>query len=220
MGLLVALAAGGGLALAGGIVYGTMRWVAPKPAPEGYEAPEIEIETFEQPGLVPDLEAIEAALYIGDTAKVLTLIILGLVQRGVLTILNKKPLQLEVSNPDLPLEDYEQALVDGIADDGTLPQQTIDRVMRVVSARLQKKIWNADAQETRRVYRRRADDLWDEWHRLPPARRVEREHHYYPWIILSDQYRPQPTPSTGPTMLDTVREAPLVTAAGDVACYR
>ncbi|MCL7455368.1 MAG: hypothetical protein M8467_20220, partial [Anaerolineae bacterium] len=71
--LLIGLALGGGLVLAGGIVYGTMRWVAPKAAPEGYEAPEIEIETFEQPGLVPDLEAIEAALYIGDTAKVLTL---------------------------------------------------------------------------------------------------------------------------------------------------
>ena len=36
IGLLLALAAGGGLALAGGIVYGTLRWVAPKPAPEGY----------------------------------------------------------------------------------------------------------------------------------------------------------------------------------------
>ena len=31
------------LLLAGGIVYGTMRWVAPKPVPEGYQAPEIEI---------------------------------------------------------------------------------------------------------------------------------------------------------------------------------
>jgi hypothetical protein len=146
IGLLIGLATGGGLLLAGGIVFGVMRWVAPKAAPEGYEAPEIEIETFEQPGLVPDLEAIEAALYIGDTAKVLTLVILGLVQKRVVTVLNRKPLQLEVTNPSLAMEDYEQALVDGIADDGTLPQATIDRVLRLISARLQRKMWNADAQ--------------------------------------------------------------------------
>ena len=47
--LLLGLAAAGGLLLAGGIVYGTMRLVAPKPVPVGYESPEIEIETFQQP---------------------------------------------------------------------------------------------------------------------------------------------------------------------------
>ena len=138
----------------------------------------------------------EAALYIGDTAKVLTLVILGLVQRGALTLLNKSPLQLEVTNPNLPLEDYEQVLVDGIADDGTIPQATINRLMRIISTRLQQKIWNADAEETRRAYRRRADDLWEEWQHLPPVHRVERETRYYPWILLSNHYRPEPVSET------------------------
>jgi hypothetical protein len=52
--------------------------VAPKPAPKEYEAPEIELETFEKPGLVPDLDAIGAALYIGDTTRALTLAIMAL----------------------------------------------------------------------------------------------------------------------------------------------
>jgi len=120
----------GGVVLAGLIVFLVLRWVAPKAAPKEYESPEIEVETFERPGLVPDLDAIEAAMYIGDTTKVITLVIMGLVQRGVLTVVNRKPLQLEVSNPSLEMADYEKALVDGIAEDGTLPQATVDRVLK------------------------------------------------------------------------------------------
>ena len=125
-----------GAVTAGGILIATFRKTAPKELPEyQYEAPEIEIETFNKEGLVPDLDAIEAALYIGNTVKALTLIIMSLSQRGIVTLLNNRPLQLELTNPTDGLEDYEQALVDGIADDGTLPQATIDRVMKLVSAR-------------------------------------------------------------------------------------
>jgi hypothetical protein len=42
----------------------------PPPMQKLYKAPEIELETFETPGVVPDLNAIEAAMYLGDSAKV------------------------------------------------------------------------------------------------------------------------------------------------------
>ena len=48
---------------------------------------------------MPDLDAIEAATYIVDTAKVINLVIMALVQRGALAIPNRKPLQLKVPNP-------------------------------------------------------------------------------------------------------------------------
>ena len=193
----IALFGLGGLGLAGAVVYLVFRWVSPKAAPEEYEAPEIEVETFEQPGLVPDLDAIEAAMYIGDTTKVITLVIMALDQRGVLTVLNRKPLQLEVTNPDLEMADYEWALVDGIADDGTLPQATVDRVLQKISARLQVKMWNADSEETRRTYRRKAADAWEDYRRLDPPRRWEWDHPRAPWVILAPDYRPyRPRPAT------------------------
>jgi hypothetical protein len=61
-------------------------------------------------------------------------------------------------------------LVDGITDDGTLPPTTVDRVLRVLSARLQTKMWNADAEATRQTYRRKADDAWEEYSNLEPTR--------------------------------------------------
>ncbi len=199
----------------------TIRLVSPKAAPEEYQAPEIEIETFAQPGVVPDLDAIEAALYIGDTAKVITLVIMALSQRGVLTALNRRPLQLEVTNPDLEMADYERALVAGIADDGTLPQATIERVMALLSARLQKKMWNADPEATRETYRRRAEEAWDDHRRQDPAHRWDWDHPAFPWIILAPSYRPyRPVPvavTRGPTSLETLRESPLVGAADQVA---
>ena len=108
------------------IVVLSLKRAAPKAVPEEYEAPEIEIETFEKAGQVPDLDAIEAALLIGDTTKAVTLVLMRLTQRGVLTVANQKPLQLEVTKPDQELADYEQALVDGIAEDGTLPPVAVD----------------------------------------------------------------------------------------------
>ena len=92
-----------GLGIAGVIVVLVLRRAAPKAAPEEYQSPEIELETFEEPGLVPDLDVIEAAMYVGDTTRVLTLVLMGLVQRGVLTVVNRNPLQLELTNPEMEL---------------------------------------------------------------------------------------------------------------------
>ncbi|HBC76773.1 MAG TPA: hypothetical protein DC017_18380, partial [Candidatus Wallbacteria bacterium] len=66
-----------------------IRWIAYKifpPIPEipddsQYEAPEIEVENFNISKKVPDLNQIECALYIGDTSKVITLIMLRLVNK-------------------------------------------------------------------------------------------------------------------------------------------
>ena len=58
----------------------------PPPTKKLYEAPEIEIETYETPGVVPDLNAIEAAMYLGDSAKVLTLLVMSLAARGIVKI--------------------------------------------------------------------------------------------------------------------------------------
>ena len=214
--LIVFLGLGLGLALL--IVVIAFKRATPKAAPEGYEAPEIEVETFEQPGLVPDLDAIEAALYIGNSTKALTLVLMALEQKGVVHVLNYKPLQMEVLPTDQTLEDYEQILADGIAPDGTLPQATVDKVLAAISARLQTKMWNADFEATRQTYHRRAEEAWEEYRRLPPVHRPI----YVPWIILSDGYRDYhrtrpATVSAGPRLADAVRESPMVAGADRMA---
>ena len=94
----------------------------PKPA---YEPPEIEIETFQTPGVVPDLNAIETAFYMGNSTKTIALIVLALEQRGVVNIVNRTPLQMEVLQPDAELAAYEKALVEAIQEDGTLDKAKI-----------------------------------------------------------------------------------------------
>lgn len=150
------------LVIIGGILlvigFFTRKKVAP--VADIYQSPEIVVETYQQQGVVPDLDAIEAALLIGDTAKVLTLVIMGLSRKGAITVLNNKPIQLEVNNADAATEDYEKALVSGVEEDGTIPKATIDRLMGLLNARLQAKMWNADPKATRENYRKRADSAW------------------------------------------------------------
>jgi hypothetical protein len=104
---------GGAIALAVGVIM--FRVARPRREPVVYQPPEIELETFERPGLVPDLDAIEAALYIGNKSKVIVLIVLALAERGILNIVNRQLPQLKSGRKRD--EDYEQALVTGIADD-------------------------------------------------------------------------------------------------------
>ena len=224
-----------GLGLIALIGFFAFRWTRPKQPKPVYQAPAIEIETFEQPGTVPDLSMIEAALYIGDSTKVITLILMQLVDRDVVSVLNHKPLQLEVHATDAPLEDYERALVDGIADDGTLSQSAVDHVLKLLSARLQSKLWNADSQATRRAYQQRADDAWSEWGGMlegrPATRPIVMTDPLWGWSMLSRSYRPMPMASesagkavpgmaaegTSRSMWDSVRESTPVRTAGMMA---
>lgn len=221
-----------GALLAALIGFFAFRWTRPKQPKPVYQAPAIEIETFEQPGTVPDLSMIEAALYIGDATKVITLIIMQLAGRGIVTVLNHKPLQLEVTPTSEPLENYERALLDGIADDGTLGQPAVDRVLQLLTARLQSKLWNADSQATRRTYQQKADDAWGEWGQMvegrPATRPVIMTDPLWGWSMLSRQYRPVSAESTGKgarlapevssrSLLDSVRESSPVRTAGMMA---
>ena len=166
-----------------------VRRAAPKKAPALYQAPEIEVETFEKEGQVPDLSAIEAALFIGNTSKALTLVLAGLANKGAVEMVNRKPLQLTVVNAAAATEDYEKALVEGIAEDGTLPKETIDKVLSLISARMQPKLWNADVKQTRKTYVERADSAWDTWDRTPyPSRPTLGD--AWMWMMLSQHYHP------------------------------
>ncbi len=223
-----------GLAIIALIGFLAFRWTRPKQPKPVYQAPAIEIETFEQPGTVPDLSMIEAALYIGDTTKVITLILMQLVDRDVVAVLNHKPLQLEVHTPDAPLEDYERALIDGIADDGTLSQSAVDHVLQLLTARLQSKLWNADSQATRQAYQQKADDALSEWQRMlgedTTTRPVIMTDPLWGWSMLSRHYRPIAVPSeaigkSAPgkasgdsrSLWDSVRESTPVRTAGMMA---
>lgn len=222
-----------GLAIVGLIGFFAFRWTRPKQPKPVYQAPAIEIETYEQPGKVPDLSMIEAALYIGDTTKVLTLILMQLTARDVIAVLNHKPLQLEVHSADAPLEDYEKALIDGIADDGTLSQSAVDHVLQLLTAHLQSKLWNADSQATRKAYEQKADSALGEWERMlegdTATRPVIMTDPLWGWSMLSRNYRPMPIESGGKivggkassgesrSLWESVRESTPVRTAGMMA---
>ncbi len=186
LGILLGIGSVGGVGL---LVFWAYRWTRPLNPPAPYKTPVIELETFEKPGLVPDLDLIEAALYVGDATKVLTLVIMALVKRGVLTVLNRQPLQLEISDPNQELADYERALVSGIADDGALLPATPNAVMQALSARVRAKVWNADAKATREIYLGKADSAWETYRTRSAA--TDFDDHDDPalaWRLLSHQY--------------------------------
>lgn len=91
MGLLGALSCFGcgGLLAALGLFVFFVKRAAPKKTPALYQAPEIEVETFEKTGQVPDLSAIEAALLIGNTSKALTLVLAALVNKGAVEVVSQ-----------------------------------------------------------------------------------------------------------------------------------
>ena len=191
----------------------------PKKAPV-YQSPEIEVETFEKQGQVPDLNAIEAALLIGNTSQALTLVLAGLANKGAIEVVNRKPLQLTVVNAKAATEDYEQALVAGIAQDGTLSKEVMDKVLRLVSARMQPKLWNADVKQTRKTYAERADREWDTWERTPYPQRSTLGDAWM-WILLSERYHPAVATAGGPAApaasAPSLAGSPIVTAADQAA---
>ena len=180
----------GGLAVVLGVFYFFVKRSAPKPVPALYASPEIEIETFERAGYIPDLNAIEAALLLGNTSKVLTLVLMGLASKGVVEVVNRSPLQLTILDTSGGGEDYEKALLDAIADDGTLSRPGIDRVMALLSAQLQPKVWNADMRKTRETYVERADSAWDTWSG-EPVQRSPSLGDAWMWALLSQHYQPR-----------------------------
>ncbi|MFP3897420.1 MAG: hypothetical protein ACLFV5_11385, partial [Anaerolineales bacterium] len=199
------------------IVLGLLLWALRKREPKPqYEPPEIEIETFQTPGVVPDLNAIETAFYMGNSTKTVTLIVLALEQKGVVNVVNYHPLQMEILKPDADVAPYEQALLDAIQEDGTIDKQKIPQILEAVSAAVQPKMWNADPEATRRTYQRRIESAWEEYEREqrrePHPRRMP---NYMPWIILSDR-RLTPRPATAASPSATGREpGPLARAAGE-----
>jgi hypothetical protein len=138
-----------------------------------YEPPEIEIETFQTPGVVPDLNAIETAFYMGNSTKTIALIVLALEQRGIVNIVNHSPLQLEILKPDEKVATYERALLDAIMEDGTIDKEKVPAILAAVAAVVQPKMWNADPEATRRTYQKRIDTAWEdyerEWRRAPQS---------------------------------------------------
>ena len=135
----------------------------PPPVKKLYTAPEIEIENFETPGVVPDLNAIEAAMYLGDSAKVIMLLVMSLAARGIVNVVNRRPMQLELLTPEATdLTDYEKILISSIAEDGTLDKARVPYVLEAVARSLQLKVWNADKGATRRKYEDEIERRWDE----------------------------------------------------------
>ena len=163
-----------------------MRRRKPKPS---YEPPEIEIETFQTPGVVPDLNAIEAAFTMGNSTKTIALIILSLEQRGIVNIVNRAPLQMEVLQPNAELNVYEKATIDAIQEDGTIDKTKIEAILAAVASVVQPKMWNADPETTRDTYRRRIESAREqyerEWREQPTTGPMP---NYVPWVILHPSY--------------------------------
>ncbi|RLG40978.1 MAG: hypothetical protein DRO05_05055, partial [Thermoproteota archaeon] len=109
-----------------------------------YEPPEIEIETFEVPEKVPELDPPEAALLISSADRVITLIALGLMEKGIIKITSLEPPKYSVNAQELEksrkeLKKYELKFIEAIRDDGSIDEEELRSILREVAYSLNEK---------------------------------------------------------------------------------
>ncbi|HHQ47552.1 MAG TPA: hypothetical protein ENK19_01535, partial [Acidobacteria bacterium] len=162
--------------------------VALAPPPPSYEAPEITVATFAQPGKIPDLTPPEAAVMAGKPIKAINLVVLALAQRGALRILSRNPLQVEVVDASLARDAVERAFLEALDANGLLPAAGIRSVIETINEGLQPKLWRADLDATAAAQRRATEEAWRTFESTPAAQRTEVFDQLYDRLYLDDHF--------------------------------
>ena len=117
-------------------------------------------------GVKRGLTAVEAAVLLeAPLNKVLTMILFGLVKKGVLTVESEKPLKVRAVDPlpaDAKLWYYEQRFLKAIADDGTLIEKELRELIIDLIADVNKKLTGFSRKETKAYYKDVAARAWQQ----------------------------------------------------------
>ncbi len=117
-------------------------------------------------GVKRGLTAVEAAILLeAPLDKVMTMILFGLVKKGVLVVESEEPLKLQAADPlpkDVKLWYYERRFLDAIRDDGTLAQGALRELVVDLIGDVNKKLTGFSRKETKAYYKDIAARAWDQ----------------------------------------------------------
>ncbi len=117
-------------------------------------------------GVKRGLTAVEAAVLLeAPLNKVLTMILFGLVKKGLVTVESEKPLRLKVVEPlpaDARLRDYERRFLQAIGNDGRLAEEQLREMIVDLIGDVNKKMTGFNRRETKAYYKDIAARAWQQ----------------------------------------------------------
>jgi len=117
-------------------------------------------------GVKRGLTAVEAAVLLeAPLDRVVTMILFGLVKKGVVTVESEKPLKLRATDPlpgDAKLWYYERRFLDAILDDGKLGELALREMLVDLIGDVNKKMTGFSRRETKTYYKDIAARAWQQ----------------------------------------------------------
>jgi len=128
-----------------------------------YMPPAVSVEGS---GVKRGLTAVEAAILLeAPLDKVMTMILFGLVKKGVITVESEKPLRVKVQEPlpeDLKLRYYERRFINAIGDDGQPAEGALRELIIDLIGDVNKKLTGFSRNETKVYYKDIAARAWQQ----------------------------------------------------------
>ena len=149
--------------------------------------------SVEGSGVKRGLTAVEAAILLeAPLDKVMTMIIFGLVKKGVIIVESEKPLRVKVQEPlpkDVKLWYYERRFTDAIKDDGTPAEGALRELIIDLIGDVNKKVTGFSRRETKAYYKDIAARAWQQVEASDtPELLGERWGEGLEWTMLEDDW--------------------------------
>ena len=168
-----------------------------------YLPPSMKVEGV---GIKRGLTAVEAAILLETSLdRVLTMILFGLLKKGVVTVLDDDPLRVQVNEP-LPdeLRPYEVKFLQAVKKGGTLSEKQLQKTMVELVKAVNNKMKGFSRKETMTYYRDIVRRAWQQVEGAEtPEVRSERLDEQLEWTMLDDDFedRMDRTFRTGPVFV-------------------
>jgi len=153
-----------------------------------YLPPSMKVEGV---GIKRGLTAAEAAIVLETPLdKVLTMILFGLLKKGAVTVLDDKPLKIEVNEPRPDdLHPYENKFLEAVKKDGTLSEAKLRSTMTDLVKVVNNKMKGFSRKETVAYYRDIVRRAWEQVEGAEtPEVRSERFDEGLEWTMLDDDF--------------------------------
>jgi len=153
-----------------------------------YLPPSMKVEGV---GIKRGLTAVEASILLETPLnKVLTMILFGLLKKGAVTVLDDKPLKVQVNEPrPAKLRSYEERFLDTVKKDGTLSETKLRKLMVDLVKEVGNKIKGFSRKETVAYYKDIVRRAWQQVETADtPEVRSQRFDEGLEWTMLDDDF--------------------------------
>jgi hypothetical protein len=170
-----------------------------------YLPPSMKVEGV---GIKRGLTAVEAAILLETPLnKVMTMILFGLLKKGAITVLDDKPLKLEINEPrPEKLRSYEEKFLEAVKKDSTLSEGRLRKMMIALVKEVNNKMKGFSRKETVTYYKDIVNRAWQQVEGAEtPEVKSQRFDEGLEWTMLDDDFddRVGRTFRTGPVFVPT-----------------